>query len=219
MNFNTVTFSSVNKKCHLSKSCYLQIRDLRRVRSCLDHKTACTIATSLVHSKLDYCNSLYQGLPQVNLIRLQHIQNSLARAVVSAPKFSHVTPLLRSLHWLKIPQRIEYKLCSITLKTLQSSKPIYLRNLITIQPQRSTRSSAFLTLSRLPCTSRVKATNRAFRYAAPRIWNSLPQSLRTLSSFSTSSSSVTGSSQLLALSTATFLSKLKTYLFQQSYPP
>ena len=203
----------------LSKSCYLQIRDLRRVRSCLDHKTACTIATSLVHSKLDYCNSLYQGLPQVNLIRLQHIQNSLARAVVSAPKFSHVTPLLRSLHWLKIPQRIEYKLCSITLKTLQSSKPIYLRNLITIQPQRSTRSSAFLTLSRLPCTSRVKATNRAFRYAAPCIWNSLPQSLRTLSSFSTSSSSVTGSSQLLALSTATFLSKLKTYLFQQSYPP
>jgi len=48
----------------LSKSCYYHIRELRCLRSCLDFKTASTIATSIVHSKLDYCNLLYYNLPQ-----------------------------------------------------------------------------------------------------------------------------------------------------------
>jgi len=38
------------------------------------------------HSKLDYCNSIYYDLPACQLNRLQLILNSLARAVVRAPK-------------------------------------------------------------------------------------------------------------------------------------
>ena len=45
---------------YISKSCFSHIRDLRRIRNTLDHKTVCTIATSLIHSKLDYYNSLSQ---------------------------------------------------------------------------------------------------------------------------------------------------------------
>jgi len=48
----------------------------------LDTKTASTIATSIVHSKLDDCNSLYHNLLKSQITRLQQIQNSLARAVV-----------------------------------------------------------------------------------------------------------------------------------------
>ena len=48
----------------LSKSCYYHIRELRCLRPYLDFKTASTIATSIVHSKLYYCNSLYYNLPQ-----------------------------------------------------------------------------------------------------------------------------------------------------------
>ena len=44
---------------YISKTCFAHIRDLRRIRNTLDHTTACTIATSLIHSKLDYCNSLF----------------------------------------------------------------------------------------------------------------------------------------------------------------
>ena len=39
----------------------------------------------------------------------QHIQNALARTVVQAPKFQHITPILKSLHCLKVSERIEYK--------------------------------------------------------------------------------------------------------------
>ena len=86
----------------LSKSCNFHIRQLRCIRPFLDIKTASIIATSIVHSKLDYCNSLYYNLPNSQLSRLQHIQNSLACAVVKTPKFSHITPTLKSLHWLKV---------------------------------------------------------------------------------------------------------------------
>jgi len=73
---------------------------------------------STVHSKLDYCNSLSHNLPNCQLNWLQQIQNSRARAVVKAPKSTHITPILESLHLLKVNVRIEYKLPSLTYKVL-----------------------------------------------------------------------------------------------------
>jgi len=61
----------------ISKSCYYHIRQLRCIRPYLDSNTARTIATSIVHSKLNYCNSLYYNLPKSQITRLQQIQNSL----------------------------------------------------------------------------------------------------------------------------------------------
>ena len=81
-----------------------------------------------------YCNSLYHNLPKSQIARLQQIQNSLARAVFKAPKTCHITPILRSLHWLKITERIEYKLLSLTYKVLTTTQPSYLHNLISVQP-------------------------------------------------------------------------------------
>jgi len=46
--------------------------------------------------------TLYYNLPKSQINRLQQIQNCLARTVVKAPKSAHITPILRSLHWLKI---------------------------------------------------------------------------------------------------------------------
>jgi len=54
----------------VSKSCYYHIRQLRCIRPYLDTKTASTIAISIVHSKLDYCNSLYHNLPEFQITRL-----------------------------------------------------------------------------------------------------------------------------------------------------
>ena len=70
------------------------------------------------------------------------ILNSAARAVTKTPKFHHITPHLKSLHWLKITQRIQYKILSLTYKSLQYNKPSSISDLLTIQPTRSTRSSA-----------------------------------------------------------------------------
>ena len=162
----------------LSRSCYYHIRQLRCIRPYLDFKTANTIATSIVHSKLDYCNSLYFNLPKTQINRLQHIQNSLARTVANTPKYSHITPVLKSLHWLKIEQRIQYKLICLTYKVLTTSQPTYLHNLISLQTDNNTRSSDVVTLARPSPASSLKVTDCSFQYASPHLWNQLPFSLR-----------------------------------------
>jgi len=125
----------------LYKSCYSRIRELRCIRPYLDSKTVSTIAACTVHSKLDYCNSLYNNLLKSQINRVQQIQHCLARTVVKASKSSHITPILRSLHWLKINERIEYKLLSLTYKVLTTSQPDYQHNLISVPSTCRTRSS------------------------------------------------------------------------------
>ena len=155
----------------ISKACYYHIRLLRCIPPYLDSTTARTIATSIVHSKLDYCTSFYYNLPRPKsqITSLQQIQNSLVCAVLKAPQFCHITPVLCSLHWLQITQRIEYKLLSLTYKVLTTTQPPYLHNLISIsvQPPRSIRSSSLLTLTRPPTSSSLRITDRSFWYASP----------------------------------------------------
>jgi hypothetical protein len=221
----------------LSRSCFYHIRDLRRIRDTIDFKTACTIANSLVHSKLDYCNSLYLNLPGYQLDKLQNIQNCLARTVCRIPKFDHITPALKSLHWLKIKQRIEYKIISLTYNALQYQQPTYLHKLLEIHNCHSTRSSSYVTLARPTC-SRLKISDRSFYHTAPALWNSLPLHLRKPapsvtpdddSLISIESISLLPVRQptlldqvpipILALDRKSFLAQLKTYLFGKSYPP
>ena len=162
----------------ISQACFFHIRDLRRIRPYLCLQTAATIGTALVQSKLDYCNSLFLNLPACEIDRLQLLQNSLARAVYRCSKYSHVTPLLKSLHWLKIRERIIYKAASLTYKCITTSKLDYLTELLTIQEPGRTRSSKFVTLQR-PCNpSSRKISDRSFQYAAPVVWSSLPTNMR-----------------------------------------
>jgi len=110
---------SLIKICHLhniipavSKSCFHDIRDLRRIRNTINQTTVCTIPASLIHSKIDYCNSLLLNLPATQTNRLQLVLNSAARAVTNTHKFHHITPILKYLHWLEINERIKYKVLS-----------------------------------------------------------------------------------------------------------
>jgi hypothetical protein len=122
----------------ISKSCFHHIRDLRRLRSSIDQTTYCVYHCycSYIHSKLDYCNSLLLNLPASSTNRLQFVLNSAARAVTKTSRFHHITPVLKSLHWLKINQRIHYKVISLTYKILLSDQPSYLRSLLSLQSSR-----------------------------------------------------------------------------------
>ena len=113
--------------------------------------------------------------PKSQINRLQHIQNSLARTVANTPKYSHITPVLASLHWLN--------LSAIDFSYLQSShhqstyQPTYLQNLISLQTDNYTRSSDVVTLARPSAASSLEITDRSFQYASPHFWNKLPFSL------------------------------------------
>ena len=184
----------------VSKSCHFHIRDIRRIRHLLPLSAATALANSLVSSNLDYCNSLYSGISQSNLNKLQRIQNSLARVITNTSKYQHITPTLKKLHWLPIKQRIDYKLCLLTYKTLTNQQPTYLYNSLSFPSHSvSTRSSDSLVLS-IPYV-RSSLGKRAFSVIGPRLWNSLPPDTRNSNSL------------------PTFRSRLKTHLFKIAFPP
>jgi len=150
----------------VSKSFYNHIRQLRCIRPYLDSKTASTVVTSIVQSKLDYYNSLCHNLPVSNSSHPTNPELSFSCCCQS-----YLTPILRSLHWLRITERIEYKRLSLTYKVLTTTQPSYLHNLISLQSTRSTRSSALVTLTRPHTSSSLRITDRSFQYASPRLWN------------------------------------------------
>ena len=171
---------------HISTICRsssFHIRQLRQIRPLLDSDSAIILAYSLVHSKLDYCNSLLYGLPQYTVKPLQRVQNSLARVVCNAPvRGTSASSLLKKHHWLPVPERIKYKIMLLTLKTLHFSKFSYLNELLApYQPSRTLRS-AESHLLRVP-DIRSCAGRRSFSYAAPELWNAMPFVLQTAHHF------------------------------------
>ncbi|KAL0153117.1 hypothetical protein M9458_051573 [Cirrhinus mrigala] len=157
----------------------------------------------LVHafmtSRLDYCNALLGGCPASSINKLQIVQNAAARVLTRSRKYDHITPILKSLHWLPIRFRISYKIALLTYKALNGLAPAYLTSLLPrYNPSRSLRSqnSGLLVVPRI-----AKSTKggRAFSHLAPKLWNSLPDNVR--------------GSDTLSL----FKSRLKTHLFSQAF--
>jgi len=96
------------------------------------------------------CSVLY-GTSQASIDKLQRVQNIPARVAVGAPWTSSSFNIRRDLHWLPVGHRITYKLCLTTWKTLHTSQPLYLSELIShyLSP-RSLRSSNTNLLTTLP---------------------------------------------------------------------
>ena len=129
--------------------------------------------------------------------KLQRVQNNAARIVLEAPRRSHASPLLRTLHWLSVQQRIDYKVALLTFKVHSTSTLSYLRLLMKDREHDRNLQSTTMALSQ-PFTTKTFA-KRAFRCSAPAVWNSLPQTV------------------LSSDSVAVFKSRLKTFLFSQAF--
>jgi len=84
-----------------------------------------SLVVSLVLSRLDYGNATLAGLPGNQIDRLQSVMNAAARLVCSAQKYEHITPLLRDLHWLRVPERIQFKLSVLVFRCLHGTAPPY----------------------------------------------------------------------------------------------
>ena len=119
---------------HVSDVCSnanYHIRALSHIRSSLTQDMAVTLACSIVATRLDYCNSVLNGISKANIVKLQKVQNSLARTVCRAPRRSSFTELLTKLHWLPIHQRLIYKTAVLTYNALNTCQPAYLHSLLT----------------------------------------------------------------------------------------
>ena len=153
---------------------------------------------------MDYCNSILAALPQSSINPLQCFQNAAARLITGIGTREHITPALRSLHWLPVGFLITFKLCVLMHLVHIGRAPAYLSDMVTATTDLSGRGRLRSSNSfryELPLLKR-KFGERSFSYAGPKAWNNLPFSLQELTD---------------TCSTCTFKKQLKTHLFKLAY--
>ena len=184
----------------MCKSLNFQLYKIASIRQYITPEVTKKLVTSLVLSRLDYCNALLAGLPNCLLSKLQLIQNNAARLIFKKKKSDHVTPFLTELHWLPVEQRIRYKICLLCFKSLHGTAPSYLSELLpTYVPARTLRSSSDMLCLKQNVLTKNNYGERAFSAIGPKFWNELPFHIRH------------------APTIECFKSLLKTHLFKCAY--
>ena len=154
----------------------------------------------MIISRLDYCNSIFAGLPADQVARLQ--QSRTTRHGLLWKKENEITLHLSSKNFTGLPVkfRCQYKITTLAYRHFEGSLPPYLSSsLCTYEPFRSLRSSKEKLLI-IPKRNLKSFGERSFSFMAPSVWYSLPADLRNLPTLSQ------------------FKSNLKTFLFTQAFP-
>ena len=161
----------------ICSTAHFHIYNIGKIRKYLNRHSLESIVHALITSKLDYCNSLLNGISKTQLNRLQRVQNTAAPLITGVKRNAHITPILKNLHWLPVDKRIAFKILLIVFKCTHQMAPNYLKALIKpYKPNRDLRSATqnFLHVPR----SISSLHSRPFSQAGPRLWNDLPASIR-----------------------------------------
>jgi len=188
--------------------CFGDLRQLRQIRRSVPTATLQKkmLVFRLVLSRLDFGNSVLVGIPACLLRRLQSVLNARARLILQLRRSDHITDALVSLHWLRVPERIQYKIVVLTHKVLHDTDSATVP--WTTPPNSRSARSAGTPLCKLQSPGGADVLirlstvgSRIFNVSAgPRIWNKLPEDIVSAPTFSS------------------FRRRLKPFLFQQSYP-
>ena len=182
--------------------CFAALRQLRQLRRYVTDDCFRSLVAALVHSRFDYGNFILVGSPVYRLRLLQSVLNAAARLTFRLRRYDHVTDALAVLHWLRVPERVDYRLAVTTYRVLHGAAPSYLdvlQRTADLPSRRRLRSSASGRLE-VPAHRLATVGRRSFRVAAPTVWNSLPDDVQS------------------APSLPVFCSRLKTHLFRRSFP-
>ena len=185
---NQLSFKAQVNQC--VQSCFATIRKISSVKCFLGQNHRKVLVTSLVLSQLDYCNGILYNINSDILKRMQTVQNCAAKLIYNRRKYdSGLSSLFSSLHWLRIKERIAFKIMLIVHKCLYCKSPVYLNNILSITDN-FIRTGNLITIK-----TNYASSQGAFSVCAPHLWNKLPLNIK----FETS--------------TVQFKRKLKTFLF------
>ena len=118
----TVKLSSMSTSMTMSESYHVnrpimtffyRLSRLKCIRQSLKTSTGIQLVNSFIILRVDYCNSIQAGLPKYQLDRMKSVHSQYcARLIFGRGRHDHVTPLLWDrLHWLLVPQRVEFEDC------------------------------------------------------------------------------------------------------------
>ena len=180
---------------YLCRILFCQLLRIRKIRFFLSTDAANKLAVSLILSRLDCCISLLAGIPDNKPNKLQRIQTHAAQLVLRKSRHASATALLRTLHWLPVKARIQYKIACLCFQCIyQNSMSPYISDLLHPYCPSRMLPSLHTSLLTVPRFSLEAFGERSFSIFGPTVLNSLSLSLRKTQCITT------------------FETKLKTYL-------
>ena len=178
----------------LKVSSFHKLRNIAKMKPFLTKSQIIQLVCTLILQPLDYCNALYYGCSSHIMHQLQYIQNRACAIVMGLKKRDPKKEHMKNLHWLRVPERIEFKILLTVFKCINGIAPAYLSDLICYNSVSGSRApSLHVTIPQ----SMIGA--RAFVCYSGRLWNELPVEIKC-------------ETDILK-----FKSLLKTYLFKKSY--
>ena len=168
---NELTFKEHVEK--VVKQCFGIIRKLSKIRAFLTYEQLRTAVSAFIFSRLDYCNSLFFGISEELLNKMQYVQNCAARLVKGKNKSFRGSTLefIRGCNWLRVRERIIFKISLLVHKCLYGVAPKCLKELFVYAGSKRTMKLRHETYN-------SSYGSRCFRRVAPKIWNLLPLTIR-----------------------------------------
>ena len=148
---------------------------INQYRLC-NHYT-CPLINALVFCKLFYCSNVWSNTSQVNLDKLQSVQNFACRIVTGSRKYDHITPQLKKLGWLSVRQQLYFRFATLALKCMNGYAPEYLSSKFVKRSEISLRSTRNSQLLNIPFYHTANG-QRSFEYRVVSFWNELDSKLK-----------------------------------------
>jgi len=172
-NLGVLFDADLSLKAHINQltaRCYCCLRRIKSCRRALTRRSAVTVVNSLIVTSLDYCNIHLAGCNKQLIDKLQHLLNLNYALIFGGNCRDHVTLLLHdNLHWLRVRERITFKLCILVYKVMNGLAPSYIKELcvpvITIAIRSALHFAAHVDL--LVTCFRHQLGNQAFCVASP----------------------------------------------------
>ena len=110
------------------------------------------------------------------------VQNACAKMVMKCSKCYYITPSLKELHWLLVHARIKYKVIFSHLNASTTWLLLIWQIYLTLYHPARSLHSADTRFIVVPPSGKKHYKNRSFTYAAPLLWNKLPEHMRLIDS-------------------------------------
>ena len=154
--------------------CFAMLRQLRSIRYLVSASVFQLLVTVLWSS----------GLWTMVTVRWLVFQNAAARLIFRLRRSDHITDAVVSLHWLRVPERITYKIAVLTYCALTGDVPLYLWQFVRVAdvPSRHRLRSSTSDDLVVPAVRLTSIGSHAFPVAGARIWNTPPLHVTSASS-------------------------------------